>query len=87
MPAKKKAAKKAKVNEDWEEMDMDLPKGANDGAVAAPVAYTVAKCQWCGMQWKHFGCETPQHTCGKLCAQNLKTSEELEDEAAAKASK
>ncbi len=33
-----------------------------------PRPYTVAKCQWCGMKWKHYGDDTPEHFCGKVCA-------------------
>lgn len=74
MPAKKKAAKKA------------APK-AKAAQEKAPRPYIVAKCQWCGMEWKHFGDDTPAHVCGKVCAEHLRTSQELKDEAAAKASK
>ena len=51
--AKKAKAKKAKASK-------PEPK-------AGP-AYSIAKCNWCGMQWKHYGEETPPHFCGKLCA-------------------
>lgn len=51
--------------------DMDLPKGASEGRLAGPDMYTVAKCQWCGMHWKHFGAETPDHFCGKMCASHI----------------
>ena len=74
MPAKKKASKKAAPK----------PKAAQS---EAPKPYIVAKCQWCGMQWKHFGDDTPAHVCGKVCAEHLITSQELKEEAAAKASK
>ena len=69
MPAKKKAAKKAK----------EAPK------VEAPRSYIVAKCQWCGMQWKHYGDDTPAHVCGKVCEEHLRSSLELAAEAAAAA--
>lgn len=35
--------------------------------VEAPASYIIAKCQWCGMEWKHFD-GTPKHFCGKVCA-------------------
>ena len=37
-------------------------------AQSAAPTYVVAKCNWCGMQWKHFGDESPKHYCGKVCA-------------------
>ena len=72
MPAKKKASKKAAPK----------PKAAQ---AEAPKPYIVAKCQWCGMQWKHFGDDTPAHVCGKVCAEHLRTSQELKEEAEAAA--
>ena len=48
-------------------------------------SYTVAKCQWCGMQWKHFGEETPPHYCGKGCEEHERTSRELAIERATNA--
>ena len=72
MPAKKKAAKKA------------APK-AKAAQANAPKPYTVAKCNWCGMEWKHFGDETPAHYCGKVCAEHARTSAELKAEAKAEA--
>ena len=67
MPAAKKSkAKKSKAADQ-----------ALDQAVEVR-EYTVAKCQWCGMQWKHYGDETPEHFCGKVCASH----EVIEPEAA-----
>ena len=43
-------------------------KKAPPDLVEAPLEFTVAKCQWCGMQWKHYGEKTPEHFCGKVCA-------------------
>ena len=63
MAKKRKTAKKSESH-----FDMDLPKDASEGRMAGPAMYTVAKCQWCGMQWKHFGEDSPAHFCGKVCA-------------------
>jgi hypothetical protein len=67
MPRKKKAA-----------------KAESPPAVPVPAkSYIVAKCQWCGMRWKHYGDETPAHYCGKVCEEHARTSKELADEEAA----
>tara|TARA_R100000234_G_C4974061_1_gene167647 strand:+ start:484 stop:708 length:225 start_codon:yes stop_codon:yes gene_type:complete len=68
MPAKSKS-KKAKVKSEAKTQE-------------AAKSYIVAKCQWCGMEWKHFGPQTPAHVCGKLCEEHLRTSLELKQEAA-----
>lgn len=70
MSAKKKAAKKA------------APK-AKAAQAKAPRPYIVAKCQWCGMEWKHYGDDTPAHVCGKVCAEHVRSSQELAAEAEA----
>ena len=54
MPSKKKTTKAAKP--------------APEPAVEAPPDYIVAKCAWCGMQWKHYGEEAPSDYCGQVCA-------------------
>ena len=42
-------------------------------------SFTIASCQWCGMQWKHFE-GSPPHFCGKVCeAHSVVTPEEAED--------
>ena len=60
-------------------------KTAKKEEAPAPRPYTVAKCQWCGMQWKHFGEDTPAHFCGKVCEEHERTSRELAEEALKKA--
>ena len=41
-----------------------------------PAEFTVAQCQWCGMQWKHFGSDSPKHFCGKVCASHIEIKPE-----------
>jgi|5B_taG_2_1085324.scaffolds.fasta_scaffold07076_4 hypothetical protein len=61
MPSKKKTTKAAKP--------------APEPAVEAPPDYIVAKCAWCGMQWKHYD-DSPPHYCGKVCASHAPVDED-----------
>jgi hypothetical protein len=57
---------------------MPRKKTAKKQAESKPApAYTVAQCQWCGMRWKHYGKETPEHFCGKVCEEHDRSSKEL----------
>ena len=40
-------------------------------------SYIVAKCNWCGMQWKHYDDDTPPHVCGKVCQEHYDSYREL----------